>query len=610
MTFSLRARLLTVVLPLFLIVGGLAFANLPGWVVAAGAGACGAVAAGALFLLTQPFVRLTKSSAGVAAVHKFTPPNGGDGCEAVNGTVDGLAWRVGQAQDALAAREHQFETALYELTASIGQVVADPRKAATVQPPTSPWPARNTAAAAAVKAVGQALASAQRRAAGFQNVFHDLPDAAIVTDGDYKVLGVNKAAADLFDLDPQEAVRKPLGELFRTPSTDLWEGEVPPLSPDQLREWVKAPSGGGCEAVAASAEDGGTRVAVTAKPMAERQNKQFVVLLLKDLTRQMKKDSDVRLHHRRLVAQRLCLLIENEAKPALEAIRTNATLLAQAAKQTGQRERFVPKVQRMMDDLSRQEVVITLLGWLGRLTKTFGSSQDMSEVKLRSAVDEVGEKLTAVYGDRGNTLEVNGDAGWLIADEEWVTVLLTGLLMHANLSCQQSAVKVDLRRRSLVKSDGEQGEVLVRYKGAMLPEEAMADVREPFRRPNSLALESTSTLGFPLGLAVANRITSLMTGQFTLDAEEGGCCVRVLLPTRATSSRVESIAAMVRGVKAGPADGTDAADLLSEWTVGGGGTGLELVSTATPAPVGAAALAVPDGPFGESVGDWFPGPQE
>jgi PAS domain-containing protein len=614
MTLTLRTRLLAVVLPLFVVIAVAAAVNLPGQLVAGVAGVAALAAAAAVVLLTRPFVRLTRYAAEAAEAIGKPIATADDDAEQVREMIATL-WRRGEETSAnLAHREHQFETALYEVTTALTELVHDPRKAVTYSPPDCPWADRAAAAAAAVKAVGGQLLNATRRASGYQSVLNALPDPVVVTDGEHRVLLVNKATGDLFDLEPAEATRKPLGELFRTPEADLWESEqAPPLGPDQLKMWLGNPTGGTCEAVAATPEEGGTRVTVSVRQPAERGTRPFTVLLLRDLTRQMKKDSDVRLHHRRLVAQRLCLLIENEAKPALEAIRTNATLLAQAAKQAGQRERFVPKVQRMMDELSRQEVVITLLGWLGRLTKTFGSSQDMGEVRLRAAVDEVGEKLTAVYGDRNNTLNVTGDAGWLIADEEWVTVMLTGLLLHANLSCQQAAVGVELRRRSLVMADGEQGEVLVRYAGPMLPEEALADVREPFRRPNSLALESTSELGFPLGLAVANRIASLMGGQLALDAEGSGCCVRVLLPTRSTSSRIESMASLVRGTAAvaGPIEATEAGDLLSEWTVGGVGSGLELVSTATPAPVGAAAPNdLPEGGFGESVGDWFPAPKE
>ncbi|MCU0704205.1 MAG: PAS domain-containing protein [Fimbriiglobus sp.] len=614
MTLSLRTRLLAVVVVPFVAIGGLAAANLPSLWVVAGAGVCLLVAAVGVVLLTRPFERLTRyASQATEAARKLgavpEPPTGGDGTERVRHALTALWQQAEETHHAVITREHEFETALYDVTAALAGLATDARKPITLAPPVCPWPDRAEAVTAAVKAVGGLLANAQRRAAGFQTVLNDLPDPVVVADADHKVLVVNKAAAELYDLESNEAAKRPLAELFLHPPADLLEPEqAPPLGPPQLAAWLSQPNGGGCEAIAATPEEGGTRVQVTVRPPSDRTAKQFTVLLLRDLTRQMKKDSDVRLQHRRQVAQRLCLLIENEAKPALEAIRTNATLLAQAAKQAGQRERFVPKVQRMMDELSRQEVVITLLGWLGRLTKTFGSSQDLGEVRLRAAADEVGEKLTAVYGDRNNELEVTGDAGWLIADEEWVTVLLTGLLLHANLSCKGGKVTAELRRRSLVMADQEQGEVLVRYPGPMLSDEALDDVREPFRRPNSLALESTSELGFPLGLAVANRIAALMGGQLGIEAEGSGCCVRVTLPTRAISSRMESKAAGLAAPVA--VTGAESGDLLSEWTVGGQSTGLELVSTATPNVVADTPPPAAEPFVGDTLGDWFPAPNE
>jgi signal transduction histidine kinase len=271
----------------------------------------------------------------------------------------------------------------------------------------------------------------------------------------------------------------------------------------------------------------------------------------------------------------------------------------------------VPKVERMLDELSRQEVVITLLGWLGRLTKSFGGSQELTEVRLRDQVDEVADKLRAVYGDRQNGVAVSGDAGWLIADEEWVQVLLTGLLLHANMSAKQETVKVDLRRRSVVSADGEQGEVLVRYRGTPLPEDAVADIREPFRRPNSLALEPTSELGFLLGLAVANRISGLMGGQLEVEAAGAECAVRVVVPTRSTGSRIESQSAVVRAVQvaagaaAGLAEPAESADLLGDFLVGGmAGEPAPAPASDTPVPVGAAPPLAHDGE--ETLGDWFP----
>ena len=58
---------------------------------------------------------------------------------------------------------------------------------------------------------------------------------------------------------------------------------------------------------------------------------------------------------RRLTGQRMSLLVAREAGPALETIRTPAGLLAQAAKQAGQRERFAPKVQRILEEVGRQK---------------------------------------------------------------------------------------------------------------------------------------------------------------------------------------------------------------------------------------------------------------
>lgn len=602
MTLTLRTRLLLVVLPSFALVGGAAAVSGPIWL--AGVAAAVGVAAGATVVaLTAPFERL-RATAGRVLGDRAAGVPAGDGASLVNQALAVQGRDLDDARRRAHELEHQFDSALTKLATTLKEVATNWRTPASFAAPASPWPDRSAAVAAAVVEVLASMTQLARRGNGFQGVLNDLPDPVLVLDAKKQVIFANTAAGRLFGGDPVGLNRRSMSALFRDPGLDLWDDGTAVANVTQLTGLLDQGRAVKAEAIAATPDDHGTRVSVAGVPAADRSVPRATVLLLKDLTSQKQTDADVRLHHRRTVAQRLCLLVENDTRPALESIRTAATLLAQTAKQIGQRERFLPKVERMMDELSRQEVVITLLGWLGRLTKTFGSSQDLSEVRLRDRVDEVADKLKAVFGDRSNTVGVTGDAGWLIADEEWVTVLLTGLLLHANMNAKQEAVKVELRRRSAVMADREQGEILVRYRGTPLPADAVADVKEPFRRPNSVALDSISELGFPLGLAVANRIAGLMGGQLELEAEGAECVARVLLPTRATGSRVDGMAAAVR-VAAAPAVEAEPTDVLGDWLVGGGkAAAAESVDVTTPAPVGVTTPAV--GEPGETLGDWFP----
>ncbi len=92
--------------------------------------------------------------------------------------------------------------------------------------------------------------------------------------------------------------------------------------------------------------------------------------------------------------------MNTEATSALEAIRTQGGLLAQTAKQTGQRDRFLPKVTRLFEELSRQEVVVMLLAWLGRLNKSDGTIPDAIETRLRDMADTVAEKVRTMFRER------------------------------------------------------------------------------------------------------------------------------------------------------------------------------------------------------------------
>jgi hypothetical protein len=81
----------------------------------------------------------------------------------------------------------------------------------------------------------------------------------------------------------------------------------------------------------------------------------------------------------------------------------------------------------------------------------------------------------------------------------------------------------------------------------------------------------------------------------------------VTVPTRATGSRIESMAAAVRTAPAAWVE-AEPTDLLGDWLVGGGRSAEDdPLPAATPPPV--AAAASPVDAVGETVGDWF-GPAE
>jgi len=300
--------------------------------------------------------------------------------------------------------------------------------------------------------------------------------------------------------------------------------------------------------------------------------------------------------------------MNNETLHSLVAVRTQAALLAQASKQSGQRDRFVPKVERLLEELSRQEIVITLLGWLGRMNKSEGTSQDAEEVRLRDVIDNVANKVQPMFRERTNSLEVNGDAGWMVADESWLTVLATGLLMHANHVLENKTIHLDVRRRTGGIGQKEQSELVVRYVGKPISGELVTDVQEPFGRINSAALASSGPGGFPLGLTVASRIAKLMGGDLTFGHSDGEVFLRTTLPTCESHVPTSRVATTFGSHDEPEFESTDA---LGGWEMGGKIDSTSEESGNLNPEVSERLVSVPFDPDVDSmlvedtVGDWF-----
>ncbi len=611
MPLGLRPRLLLAAVPPFGLVAAAAAAGAPGWAVAAASGLGGLAVAGGVVLLTAPFARLRAASAealrqaGLTDAGAAAPPvaGPGDGTGEVSHAVVTLLDELAVARLTLTERETQFRATATRTGAALSALAQDWRR---VPPPADPKagvdPRALASLDAGVRAAAVALAAAHRRATGFQAVLNDIPDPVVVVDARQTTQFLNAAAEQMFGRLPGRGHKQPLRAFLADPAGRAADPDAPtPAHPDDSLAWVAAGRGGSLETVA-DTDDGPVSVLVTAVPVGERKSGVSAVLVVRDLTQSRRAEANTRHLHRRLTGQRLSLLVAREGGASLEVIRTQAGLLGQAAKQAGQRDRLVPKVQRILEEVDRQELVMHQLGWLGRLTTTAASEPESQEVRLRGVADEIADKLAPAYAERGNRLDVSGDAGWLIADEERVGILLTGILLHANQSCEQGRIAVRLGRRSSVTSADEVGEVVVTYPGPAPAPALIADVRDPFRRPNSGVFDSTGKLGFLLGLAVADKVAALMSGTFDVDGTADETTVRVGVPTRARSDN--RLSAQAAAGTAAFVPGAGARDVLGDFMIGGG----SLADVDTPAPAQAVAAGHPSPtPDAEddSIGSFF-----
>ena len=558
----------------------------PGWLVAALAALLACLAALVVVALLSPFRELQSDAAQALRDADLAEAGGaGDGTGAVGHAVAALAGVLALTRAALAERDGQFRGTLADAASALTALARSWRAASPLRP-ASPWVADNDALADALAQVAAAGAAVERRATGLQAVLNDPPDPVVVLDAKLVAIYVNAAAENWFAHLPGRGMRQPLASLLAEAAADdpANPDGTPSARPADVVAWVKGGRGGAFEGSADTA-DGALPALFAAVPPAARRANPWVVLTARDLTATRAVHANLRHLHRRLTGQRMSLLVAREAGPALETIRTQAGLLSQAAKQAGQRERFAPKVQRILEEVGRQKLVVDQLGWLGRLSTTTVAEPEAEEVRMRAVADDVAAKLAPAFAERGNTVDVAGDAGWLIADEERIATVVAGLLMHANQSCERSAVAVTLGRRSAVATADEVGEVAVHYAGPPLSPAHAADVRDPFRRPNSGVTDATGQAGFLLGLAVAHKVAALMGGALELDSSDGVVCLRVAVPTRGrTDNRVA----------AGPiafVPGADAEDGLADFALGGAARPAANVDTPPPATVTVAAVA-------------------
>lgn len=603
MTLGLRTRLLSVTVAPLVALAALAVAGVPGWLVAAFSAAFAGLTALIVVGLLAPFQRL-QSDAALALQEANLPRREADatddGTAAVAYAVAELGRAFAVSRQAAAESERDFRETLTDAAANL-QAVARTWQALPASRRPSPWAAENAALASAVGEAAAAGAAGQRRAAGLQAVLNDIATPVMVLDAKLTSIYLNAAAEDWFAHLPGRGMKHPLGSLLAEPvAADLAERNgTQPARPDEVVAWVKGGRGGVLEGSVDTA-DGTVSALFAAVPSRTRRANPWIVLTARDLSATKVIDANLRQLHRRLTGQRMSLLVAREAGPALDTIRTQAGLLAQAAKQAGQRERFVPKVQRILEEVGRQKIVIEQLGWLGRLSTTIVAEPDAEEVRLRAATDDVAAKLAPAFSERGNTIDLAGDAGWLMGDEEWIATVVAGLLLHANQSCERSAVAVTLSRRTSVSTADEVGEVAVQYAGPPITPAHLADIRDPFRRPNSGVSDSTGKLGFLLGLAVAHKVASLMGGGLIVDGSDGVVCLRVALPTRRrTDNRVAAGATSF-------VPGADAEDALGDFALGGAAAAVSTdTDTDTPLTAAHATAAPPDLASDDSIGSFF-----
>lgn len=571
------------------------------------------VVAGSVYTLTMPFERLRLGASELLRQTgvETEAANPGDGTGEVSHAIGALLDRLTAVKQQLKSHDSQFDETLRVITTVFTTTANDWRTTPKAMPVTSPWPERSSQLAVAYAKFHEATAVLGQRAAVFQSLVHNLPQPVLIFDTNNVLQLMNLSAEKIYTQFADRAQRHTLADFFMTPVVKTYHHDAAtPMTPDELVTWVAKSNGGDREAVAAVPGGRGLRVNVTIATKLARQSQKYVTLILRDVSATQKAESEARLNQRRVLGQRLCSLMDNQSKPALNVNRTQAELLAQAAKQAGERDRFVPKVQRLLEELGRQDVIVDQLGWLGRLTQSFDADQDHDELRNKDVVKAAVDRLAPSLSDRNNAAEIHGEAGWVMADADWMGALFVGALMHANPSTDQNKVAVTLSRRSVAHTHSEMVDVRIRYTGAPPTDDLLQDIREPFRRPDSLVFDPVTPVGFPLGLAVAHRIVTIKSGELEFESDGKSQTIRITLPTRDLVKPVASQPTpAVNKVEAAPQE-AEMSDALGSWGMGGGAA----VATAAVTAIEQPKVAVDTMQFDQeptlvddSVGAWFGG---
>jgi len=578
MVLSLRARLIFAVVVPLLIPIIVAFLKVPPLILAAILVATGAASVTLIIWMTKSFEKLRRKAtdsllrSGIVGERDISLQSRlpDDGSRDIERALAILLDAYSTTRDQLNTRNKQFEGSLLQAAFHLNQLAKDGKLSGKGYQPDSPWLDKNHAVQQAFVALSQSLQNLQRRVSTLLSVIQDVPDPIVVSDPKLNVQFINGAAEKLFAGMIENGMKVSLRKLFtdQAPTESLQVDMAPYAKVNEVTHWIENGRGGVCESLANCGDVYGTPVQVSILPMAARKNNQALVLLLRDMTNIKRAELNTRQLHRRLIGQRMSLMIAKESSNSLDVIRTQASLLSQAAKQTGQREKFLPKVNRIVEEVNRHELTIQLLGWLGRLTTTQAAEPDTSELRLRTIVEEISDKLNSTFNERGNRLELTGDAGWIMADDSRIAILVTGLLVHANNCVEQNTIRVELFRRSMISSSDELSEIAVNYPAERMTQAVIDDLKDPFRRINSAVFDTSLKTGFLLGPAVACRVSALMGGELIFDHDSQNMILRAVLPTRDRSDNRAAAHAQAAAVGTF-VPGADNHETLTDWRIGG-----------------------------------------
>jgi len=334
-------------------------------------------------------------------------------------------------------------------------------------------------------------------------VLAGMVEGVIAVDSDERVIALNRAASEMFGVDPETARGRPIQEVIR--NTDVHDFAALTLASDGVVE----------REFSLSAEQERFVQAHGAALRGDQGHRVGAVIVLNDVTR-MRRLENVR---RDFVAN-----VSHELRTPITSIKGFVeTLLDDADRDEESTRRFLSIISRHAD---RLDAIIEDLLFLSRIEHE-GSERggDFVETPVRGVIASAVESLSPGARERRTTVTV--DCG-----EDIVARVNAQLLEHAVANVLDNAIKYSPEGEHVrVECERREGEVVIRVSdnGPGIPPADVPRIFERFYRVDKA--RSRELGGTGLGLAIAKHIAQAHDGRITVESVLGkGSSFSIRLP--------------------------------------------------------------------------------
>jgi PAS domain S-box-containing protein len=363
------------------------------------------------------------------------------------------------------------------------------------------------------RGLGQRLAQSERR---MRAVVELAADAIITVDAHGQIVGVNRAATELFALGVAEMIGRPLASLVAEIGPLL---RAPPVSPTRLE----------------ARRHGHERFPVgVSVAWLDQDHEAGAVVVLRDATLDVRTEDAMRAA--RDAALRAAesksdfvASMSHELRTPLNAIIGYGEMLREQLEEEGKAE-WVDDIDRLL--LSSRHLV-ALIGDILDLSKIEAGRVDMSlaPIDVAEAVREVAASAEPLAARHGNTFTLDLAPGLrsIVADRTRVQQILLNLLSNAAKYTKQGSIRLGVRRER--REDGSWLVFTVEDTGVGISPEALGRLFRSFERGDHETRRRHEGTG--LGLAISQRLCAHMGGDIAVTSELGkGSTFTVSLPSQ------------------------------------------------------------------------------